>query len=100
MLAAMSRTVSTVAVPVIIAGAANPKFAPHLPRIRLRTSGSKRHQNHRVCWCPFDSEVRIGRAARLGELRNRDTSCRNRRALFLIRIGADIGPELSDLRVT
>src|SRR5262249_48654368 len=28
--------------------AANPKFAPRLPRVRLRTSGSKRHWNHRV----------------------------------------------------
>ena len=25
------------------ASAANPKFAPQLPRVRLRTSGSKRH---------------------------------------------------------
>jgi hypothetical protein len=28
--------------------AANPKFAAYLPRVRLRTSGSKRHSNHRV----------------------------------------------------
>src|SRR5262249_53547202 len=27
--------------------AANPKFAPQLPRVRLRTSGSKRHYNYR-----------------------------------------------------
>ena len=26
-----------------LASAANPKFAPQLPRVRLRTSGSKRH---------------------------------------------------------
>src|SRR5215813_5842399 len=32
----------------------------------------------------FDSEVRIGRAARLGELRNRDTSWPPRRALHNI----------------
>src|SRR5262249_16871851 len=28
--------------------AANPKFGPQLPRVRLRTSGSKRHWNYRV----------------------------------------------------
>ena len=28
--------------------AANPKFAPELPRVGLRTSGSKRHWNYRV----------------------------------------------------
>src|SRR5215471_15855850 len=27
--------------------AANPKFAPQLPRVQMRTSGSKRHWNHR-----------------------------------------------------
>src|SRR5262249_23453110 len=30
------------------AGAANPKFAQQLLRVRLRTSGSKRHQNYSV----------------------------------------------------
>jgi hypothetical protein len=53
--------------------AANPKLALQLPRVRLRTSGSKRHWI--IDWLvSFDSEVRIGRVARLGELRNRDTS--------------------------
>ena len=28
---------------VLAPSAANPKFAPQLPRVRLRTSGSKRH---------------------------------------------------------
>jgi len=57
-----------------VASAANPKFAPQLPRVRLRTSGSKRHSNHRFGWCPSIPKFASERAAKSSELRNRDTS--------------------------
>jgi len=36
-----------------------PEVRTPLPRVRLRTSGSKGHQSHKSCSCPFDSEVRM-----------------------------------------
>src|ERR1051325_6819943 len=47
------------------ASAANPKFALQLPQVRLRTSGSKRHENHRVASVlRFRSSLRSVRQAR------------------------------------
>src|SRR5215471_19708137 len=54
--------------------AANPKFARFLGRNGCEFRVQKRHQNHRVASCPFDSEVRSEVAGNACELRNRDTS--------------------------
>jgi len=45
--------------------ALNPRFAPQLPRVRLRTSGSKRHENHRFASVlRFRSSLRSARQIR------------------------------------
>src|SRR4029077_10668878 len=45
-----------------------PEARMPMPRVRLRTSGSKGALESQICQCPFDSEVRVERAAMCGEL--------------------------------
>src|SRR5262249_52887432 len=56
------------------ASAPNPKFAHVGPLERLRTSGSKGHWNHKVTGVPLIPKFASEDAAKVCELRNRDTN--------------------------
>src|SRR6185437_320156 len=56
-----------------LASAVNLKFLSVLRRVGHRNFKFKTAPESEVCWCSFDSEVRIGAASWTGELRNRST---------------------------